>query len=66
MEKIMKEAEYFCTKCKKDVEPNNIHMNYGFVRWYKFKSDSLYKNIKMVKNKHLCICKRCFFFGVVK
>ena len=31
-----------------------------FVKWHKFKSKSLYKNIKMVKNKHLCICEGCF------
>ena len=35
-------------------------MDYGFVKWHKFKSKSLYKNIKTVKNKHLCICEKCF------
>lgn len=53
-------TEYFCTECEKDIEPKNVHMDYGFVKWHKFKSKSLYKNIKTVKNKHLCICEKCF------
>ena len=52
--------EYFCTECEKDVKPQNVHINYGFVKKYKFNSKGLYIKTICVKNKNLCMCKDCF------
>ena len=53
-------TEYFCTECEKNIELKNVHMDYGFVKKHKFKSHKLYIKTKCVKNKHLCICEKCF------
>lgn len=57
MDKIV---EYFCTECEREIDSNHVHIDYGFVKKHKFNSKGLYTKTICVKNKHLCICERCW------